>query len=127
MNSTVQNGGFFEVSAEQFTPNITTDGFRSVNCGYKDITDNIPLTFWDIVGGVRGRIRRKASGTQYEDRVEVRDLAIVKIINVNFADEGREFFCELAYINATTSDLDSIVKYVKLDTVYGKENIFLAN
>ena len=121
MNATVQKGEHFEVRVVQFIPNLAANGFRGVICGYKVYSGvSIQLTTWNNSVSPPGMTVNSNLPADYVDRVSVRDPTTMRISHAKFIDEGRDFYCELSYVNFTTLTLMKIWKVVKVETVYGK-------
>ena len=129
MNSTVQKGGYFDVWAEQYSPNETSDGFRGIVCGYN--TDQgyfIPMTDWDFFASPTAAMVLTTLPTyaqEYSGRVKIQSSTIMRINNADFADEGRNFSCRLTY--KTGPKTKDLIKPVLLETVFGKKNNFQTN
>ena len=121
----VEKGDYFEVWVEDYSPKLEVEGFRGVFCGYKQSTsDFTALTKWNFFGSPDSIVPLTRLTPEFTGRVTVRNVTIMRISKASFADEGREFYCQLDYHNstATPQELD-IVQIVKVETVYGKQNI----
>ena len=122
-NVVVQKGGHFELQLEQYLPNRTEDGFEGVFCGLKLTHGGFtPLTRWAFFGSSPGMELVNPLPESYSGRLTVYNRT-VKVTSAEFADEGRYFYCELIYENQTTGKDDSLLKVVKLETVYGRQII----
>ena len=124
-NVVVREGGYFELRLEQYLPNRTEDGFGGVVCGLKERQGGvIPLTIWVFFGSSPGMKFVNSLPEDYSGRLTVYNTTL-KVTNAEFADEEKDFYCELIYKNQTTGKDESLLKVVKLETVYGKQIIQL--
>ena len=118
VNDTVERGGIFEVQANHFSPNLTSNSFLGIACGYlSDPVTYAPLTRW-FGGNFNSMTPIQSLPSAYQERVKVRERTIMRIENTRFTDEGTTFFCTLSFLNQSV--LAEIHKTVKLKSVYGK-------
>ena len=118
VNATVQRGSYFEIQAERFSPNVT-DGhiFGGIVCGFERVSNSFTaLTQWNAF--LKSMQLLSQVDPDYRGRVSVERKTTLRIKDATFLDENRHLFCRLSYYNG--SDLMSMTKSLKLNTVYGK-------